>query len=262
MIVSNTRAQSDAEGDLHAQAEATRVAEREILRLIEKYGRDTVLTAFTEVQDYVERLTRNRVAELPDGTWETVDYMDYDPSVGEGMIPIKVKLTIEGDQIHYDLSGSHPIVGSFLNSCYGTTFSGVIAGTKTFFPDVPLNSGFYRVVKVDLGPEGTVVNATWPTAVTGFCSGPVREDHERDLRALVEDHPGAGDRLLVQPRVPARRRARRARAPRGRSSCGTTGWSEAGAAGTARTAPTAPPRSSASAWPSSRSRARSGSGPC
>ena len=182
MIVSNTRAPSDAEGDLHAQAEATRVAEREILRLIEKYGGDTVITAFSEVQDYVETLTRQRVAELPDGTWETEDYMDYDPSVGEGMIPIKVKLTIEGDQIYYDLSGSHPAVGSFLNSCYGTTFSGVIAGTKTFFPDVPLNSGFYRVVSVDLGPEGSVVNATWPTAVTGFCSGP----YEKIMNAIFE----------------------------------------------------------------------------
>ena len=41
-------------------------------------------------------------------------------------------------------------------------------------------------------------------------------------------------RLLVQPRVPARRRPRRA--PRGPavSSCGTTGWSAAGAAATAR----------------------------
>jgi N-methylhydantoinase B len=182
MIVQNTRAPADAEGDLHAQAEATGVAEREILRLIDKYGRETVLTAFAEVQDYVERLTRQRVAELPDGSWETEDYMDYDPSVGEGMIPVRVKLTIEGDQINYDLTGSHPTVGSFLNSCYGTTFSGVIAGTKTFFPDVPLNSGFYRVVTVDMGPENTVVNATWPTAVTGFCSGP----YEKIMNSIFE----------------------------------------------------------------------------
>ena len=42
LIVSNTRAPTDAEGDLHAQAEATRVAEREILRLVDKYGIDTV----------------------------------------------------------------------------------------------------------------------------------------------------------------------------------------------------------------------------
>ena len=63
------------------------MAEREILRLVDKYGRDTVVTAFGEVQDYVERLTRQRLAELPDGTWETEDYIDCDPAGGEGLVP-------------------------------------------------------------------------------------------------------------------------------------------------------------------------------
>jgi N-methylhydantoinase B len=182
LIVSNTRVPSDAEGDLHAQAEATRVAEQEILRLVDKYGIETVLTAFQEVQDYVERLTRQRIAELPDGVWETEDYIDYDPSVGEGLIPVKVRMTIEGDQLTYDLSGSHPCVGSFLNAGFGSAFSGVIAGTKTFFPDVPLNSGFYRAVGIDLGPVGSVVNAPWPVAVTGFCSGP----YEKIMNSIFE----------------------------------------------------------------------------
>jgi N-methylhydantoinase B len=182
MIASASRAPRDIEGDMHAQVEATAVCEREILRLIEKYGADTVLTAFEEVQDYVERLTRQRVAELPDGTWETEDYIDYDPDGTEGLIPIKVKLTIEGDQIHYDLTGSHAAVGSFLNSGFGASFSGLVAGTKTFFPDIPLNSGFYRVLSHDLGPVGTVVNAPWPTAVTGFCAGP----YEKIMNACFE----------------------------------------------------------------------------
>ncbi len=116
LILSNTRAPEAAEGDLHAQAEATRVCEREILRLVDKYGRDTILAAFDEVQDYVERLTRTRVAELPDGVWETEDYIDSDPSREEGLVPVKVRLEIEGDQIRYDLSGSHPAVGTFLNA--------------------------------------------------------------------------------------------------------------------------------------------------
>ncbi len=38
-----------------------------------------------------------RIARLPDGTWETEDFMDYDPDAGEGLIPIRVKLTIEGE---------------------------------------------------------------------------------------------------------------------------------------------------------------------
>jgi N-methylhydantoinase B len=182
MIVSNTRAPDDAEGDCLAQVEATAVAEREVLRLVGKYGRDTVVTAFGEVQDYVERLTRKRLAELPDGTWETEDYIDSDPAEGEGLVPVRVKLTIEGDTARYDLTGSHPAVGTFLNSGFGASFSGVVAGTKTFFPDVPLNSGFYRALEVDLGPEGSCVNAAWPTAVTGFCSGP----YEKIMNAIFE----------------------------------------------------------------------------
>jgi N-methylhydantoinase B len=182
MFASNTRAPDMIIGDLQAQAEATRVAEREILRLVEKYGKPTIMTAFSEVQDYVEILTRRRIAEMPDGVWETEDYIDYDPAIGEGLIPIKVKMTIEGDQLSYDLSGSHPAVGTFLNAGFGSAFSGVIAGTKTFFPDVPLNSGFYRAVQVDLGPVGSVVNAPWPTAVTGFCSGP----YEKIMNAIFE----------------------------------------------------------------------------
>jgi N-methylhydantoinase B len=182
LILANTRAPEATEGDLQAQAEATRVCEREILRLVDKYGHDTLLTAFQEVQDYVERLTRRRIAELPDGVWETEDFIDSDPSREEGLVPIKVKLEIEGDQIRYDLSGSHPAVGTFLNAGFGSAISGVAGGTKTFFPDVPLNSGFYRAVEIELGPEGSVVNAPWPVAVTGFCSGP----YEKIMNAIFE----------------------------------------------------------------------------
>lgn len=182
LVVANTRSPAANMGDMRAQAEATGVCEREILRLVHKYGRDTVVTAFAEVQDYVERLARKRIAELPDGEWEAVDYIDFDPAHGEGLVPVKVKMRIEGDQIHYDLSESAPAVASFLNSGFGASFSGVVAGTKTFFPDIPLNSGFYRAITCDLGPEGTVVNAGWPVAVTGFCSGP----YEKIMSAIFE----------------------------------------------------------------------------
>lgn len=167
MIAANTRDPASVIGDMHAQAEATRVAEREILRLVDKYGKDTVLEGFREVQNYVERATRQRIAALPDGTWETVDYIDRDPAGGEGMIPIKVKLTIKGDEVIYDFTGSHPCIGTLYNSAFGTTFSAVVAGMKTFFPDLPLNSGFYRPIKL-IAPEDTIVNARWPVAVTGF----------------------------------------------------------------------------------------------
>lgn len=183
LIAHNTRAPNDIIGDLQAQAEACRLAEREIQRLCDKYGVDTIKKSFNEVQDYVEDMTRQRISELPDGTWETIDYIDVDPDEGEGLVPIKVKMTIDGDRVHYDLTGSHPkTVGSFLNCCYGGAFAAVVAGTKMQSPDIPMNSGFYRVVTVDAGPLGSVVNAEWPTPVAGFASGPF----EKIMNAVFE----------------------------------------------------------------------------
>src|SRR6056297_1315361 len=167
MIAANTRDPASIIGDIHSQAQATQVSEREVLRLVEKYGRDQVLQGMREVQDYVERSVRQRIAALPDGTWETVDYIDRDPGQGEGMIPIHIKMTIKGDRIHYDFSGSHPTIASIYNSAPGATFSAVVAGMKTFFPDLPLNSGFYRMIDIS-APENSVVSAQWPVAVTGF----------------------------------------------------------------------------------------------
>jgi N-methylhydantoinase B len=56
LIAANTRDPASIIGDIHAQAQATQACEREILRLVGKYGRETVETGLSaEVQDYVER---------------------------------------------------------------------------------------------------------------------------------------------------------------------------------------------------------------
>lgn len=167
LIASNTRDPASIIGDIHAQAQATQVCEREILRLVAKYGVDTIKLGMAAVQDYVERAMRQRIAALPDGEWETQDFIDQDPAGEEGLIPIKVKLTIRGDRVSYDFSGSHATIGSIYNSAFGSTFSAVAAGMKTFFPDLPLNSGFYRLFDI-VAPEGSIVDARWPVAVTGF----------------------------------------------------------------------------------------------
>ena len=181
LLVGNTRAPEQALGDLHAQSEATAVCEREILRLAERYGTKTVEIAMKETQDYVERTVLRRLADLPKGTWSTVDYLDLDPGGEEGLIPVEITMTLDGNGIHYKLSGAKAIK-AFLNSGYGTTFSAIYAGTKTFFPDVPLNSGFYAAVTAEIGPEGTVVNAGWPLAVTGLVSGP----YEKIMNGIFE----------------------------------------------------------------------------
>ena len=167
LIANNTRDPNAILGDMEAQTQAARIAERELLRLCAKYSVATVKRAFQEVQDYVERAIRHRLRELPNGSWSTTDYLDRDPSEKEGLIPIKIKLTIENDRAIFDLTGSHSTIKTIYNSAYGATFSGVISGMKTFFPEVPLNAGVYRTLSIVV-PDDTIVSARWPVAVSGF----------------------------------------------------------------------------------------------
>lgn len=181
LLTVNMRLSEDRLGDMRAQSEATRIAEERLLELIDKYGVETVKTAFSESKNYVERIMRERISDLPDGSWRTQDYIDSDPNKEEGFVTVDVEMTIDGDEVYYDLSGSDEYVGNFLNSTYGTSFSAVIAGTKMFFPDVPLNSGMYRVINATL-PEGTVVNAPEPVAVTGSVAGA----YEKVMNAIFD----------------------------------------------------------------------------
>lgn len=173
LCVGNTRQPADAEGDLYAQVEATRVAERELARLIARYGKATVLETFEEVQSYTERVARTAIGRLPDGVWETEQWLDGYPEIDrEGLIPVRVRLEINGDAIHYDLTGSHQTLPMFLNGAFGVSTSGLYVGTKMFFPGIPMNAGFQRVVSVHL-PADTIVNPKWPAAVAGGGSGAV-----------------------------------------------------------------------------------------
>ncbi len=181
MIVSNMRVPEERLGDLRAQAEATRVGETRLLELVARYGKGTVLAAFETCQSYVARIMSERLKRLPDCTLETVDYIDADPTVGDGLIPIRVKLTLAEGRVHYDLTGSAPYINCFLNATIGVTFSAIAAGTKTFFPDVPLNSGFYRVIDMTL-PEGSVVLAPAPAPNAGAVSGAF----EKIMNAIFE----------------------------------------------------------------------------
>lgn len=181
MLVSNMRLSENRLGDMRAQAEATKIGEERLLELVDKYGLDTVLTAFEESKDYTERIMRERISDLPDGTWHTRDYIDSDPNKEEGMVTVDVEMTIDGDEVFYDLSDSDEYIGSFLNSTYGTSFSAVVASTKMFFPDVRLNSGVYRVIDAEF-PEGTVINAPEPVAVTGSVAGV----YEKVMNSLFE----------------------------------------------------------------------------
>ncbi|MDH3701619.1 MAG: hydantoinase B/oxoprolinase family protein [Alphaproteobacteria bacterium] len=164
IIEHNTRVPDKVLGDVRAQIAALDAGETEIHKLVETYGAAEVKTYMTALIDYTERLVRNSIAALPDGETEFTEWND-DDGVGGGPVRIHIKLTVKGDEIIADYTGTSPQMGGALHTNYWFTASLTYAGLRAVMPpDTPNNVGFYRPITV-IAPEGSWVNPRFPAAV-------------------------------------------------------------------------------------------------
>jgi N-methylhydantoinase B len=140
--------------------------EQEIVRLVDKYGLDTVKACMEEIIDAGERAARSEIAKMPDGVYYGEAGTDWDGQTDKP-IWVRVKVTIEGKEITFDLSESDP-QATFVNTPLGTTMMGVMVGFYSMVdPSVPYNYGSMKPIHV-IAPEGTVVNPKYPATV-GAC---------------------------------------------------------------------------------------------
>lgn len=161
LLHSNMRARSNQEGDLNAQYGACRVGERNMIRLLDKYGVETVQAAIAELKNMADRHMRSLIASIPDGQYRGEAVLE-DSGHGLGDLTITADVTIKGDNVHIAIS-SPPQVPYFINSYEGNSMSGVLLGVMMFAQvPPPYNEGLYRCVTVDMGPKGTLCNAQEP----------------------------------------------------------------------------------------------------
>lgn len=166
VIRNNTRTPQYVEGDIQAQIGALRAGEDEMLRLASKYGADTVRQGMREVLDYTQKMTKAAISRIPNGVYESSDYVDSD-GVSEDPVTVKVKLTVSDERVEVDLTGSDPVTVGPINSPYGNTASAVYYALKFFLgPDAPPNAGLYRQIDLII-PEKTWLNPEWPAPTLG-----------------------------------------------------------------------------------------------
>ena len=157
----NMRSRRNQEGDLNAQYGACRVGERNLIRLLDKYGVATVQAAIAELKNMADRHMRHLIATIPDGQYHGEAVLE-DSGHGLGALTISADITIRGDNVHIAID-SPPQVPYFINSYAGNSMSGVLLGLMMFAQvPPPYNEGLYRCVSVDLGAKGTLVNAQEP----------------------------------------------------------------------------------------------------
>jgi N-methylhydantoinase B len=173
LIRAASRTPDIVEADIEAYRAACRTGEERFMELVSEYNWETLKIYFDELLDYAERLTRAEIKALPDGDYEFTDYID-DPGAGyldaggniiADPVRIHLKLTIKGDSITYDFTGTAPQVKGAMNNPYGTSKATVMSCLRFMMnPDIPRNSGAFRPVTLII-PKGTLLNPVLPAAV-------------------------------------------------------------------------------------------------
>ncbi|MES1956455.1 hydantoinase B/oxoprolinase family protein [Salinisphaera hydrothermalis] len=164
IVLANVRTPDVRRGDLRAQLAANRRAGVRLRELAAQRGEPTLRAAFTDVLAYTERWTRHVIAELPDGVYRAESEIEGD-GVTLDDIPIRVAVTVEGDALHIDFTGTADAVAGNVNCPLTVTRAACYFALRTLLPaDVPGNAGAYAPVSLH-APEGSFVNAQRPAAV-------------------------------------------------------------------------------------------------
>lgn len=163
-IESNVRSHQTVVGDIGAQVSACHVGAERMREICVEMKWDDVQGLANEIVARSEEVTRAEIRKLPGGTWRHEAKVDI---VGGGTLTIRTAVTIEGDEITVDFSGSSPQVEPAINCTLTYTSAYTVFGVLCML-DLPVavNEGTLRPIKV-VAEEGSVLNCTFPAPVFG-----------------------------------------------------------------------------------------------
>jgi len=166
IITTNVRTPEEREWDIIAQISANTIGKQRLSELCEKYGKGEVIKYSSELQGYSARIMKSVIKKIPDGEYSFSDCLDDDGMV-EKPVRIKVCVNIKGSSASLDFSGSSRQVDGCVNAVYAVTVSCVFYVFRCLVEnDIPSNAGCMRSISIT-APEGSVVNAKVPGAVSG-----------------------------------------------------------------------------------------------
>jgi len=143
-----------------------------------------------ELLAYTERFTRAEIAAIPDGTYTFTEHID-DDGIDPGPIRIQLALTVAGDTITADFTGTSPQCKGAIQPNLSATKAMVYAAVRCVLdPAVPNNGGYFRPIRV-VAPDGqTLAEATQLT-------GPARLKASPKADCFGPGTGGSGDRVTV-----------------------------------------------------------------
>jgi 5-oxoprolinase (ATP-hydrolysing) len=144
--------------DLQAQIAANRKGEQLLTELVSRHGLDATVAYMGHVQANAEARVRAAIARLPDGEHAMTDRMD------DGT-PIAVTLTIDGERMRVDFTGSGSQSAGNMNAPRAVTVAAVLYVLRALVGEpIPLNSGCLRPIELVI-PRGSVLDPSPDAAV-------------------------------------------------------------------------------------------------
>jgi N-methylhydantoinase B len=148
--------------DLRSMIACNNVARERMLALIDKYGAETIDGVSQLLIDRSEEQLRARLRELPDGQWQSRQYLT---AKGKDFKVI-LTMTKKDDTLTFDFTGSSPQSEYSINCTKWAALGGLFA---PLFPllcyDIVWNDGVIRPITM-IAPEGSIVNCTRPAPVS------------------------------------------------------------------------------------------------
>ncbi len=192
ILGANSRTPELVVGDLRGQVGAARLGERRFQELMDRYGKETILSSFDELFDLTEAKVRSEIASWPDGVGEGERYVDSDGVELDKPVRLHVRIEKKRDKLLFDFTGSADQTKGPANirptivraaCCYLLTC--------LVDPALAINYGLARCIEIKVR-EGSVVNPRFPAPVNTY---------NPTVHALVESLLEASSRITPHKKV-------------------------------------------------------------
>ncbi|MFF0267034.1 hydantoinase B/oxoprolinase family protein [Kribbella sp. NPDC004536] len=169
-IGTNVRFPYPTTGDMNAMIACITMGEKRLQEIVRRFGLPTVEAARDEIFRQTELLERAVIAAIPDGVYDAEGVLDNDGIDLGTPIPIRLRITVAGDTIDFDVTGSADQTVGPVNCGIAQAVSALRVGYKLLVsPDLPGNGGSFRSMTTQVR-EGSVLGARSPAACQWYFS--------------------------------------------------------------------------------------------
>ncbi|MBT6137714.1 MAG: hydantoinase B/oxoprolinase family protein [Rhodospirillaceae bacterium] len=161
LIRRNVRTPDQTLGDIWAQVGANELMADRMLALMTDYGLGELEGFADELFSRTETAMRAAISDLPDGTYD----FGFETDGGDEPYVFQIALTVRGDEILADYTGTSPTQPRAINCVMAYTYAMTAYAVKSaLLPELANNEGMFRPVRVT-APEDNLLNPRHPAAV-------------------------------------------------------------------------------------------------